>query len=210
MDEVVDDAGSTKQGGPQAIEHPAPSEAEVDLAEIYVNVGRRDGARAADFQQILIDRAGLERANVRRIRVRERNAFVSVRRDDLDRALAALQGATVAGKVAMAEQARERGADDPVAMGASPFGGPVPMGDTPMPPAEPVVVATGPEPGSHSSAASSPLRDVPAPPGESPTPPSSDDSVPTNPAGGHPEGAAPTASPAGVPVPTGSPGRGLS
>jgi ATP-dependent RNA helicase DeaD len=72
-------------------------------------VGRRDGARAADFQQLLTERAGLARAHVRRIRVRERNAFVSVRRDDLPHALAALSGASIAGKVAMAEQARGLG-----------------------------------------------------------------------------------------------------
>ena len=50
---------------------------------------------------------------MRRIRVRERNAFVSVRRDNLARALAALSGANVAGKVAVAEQARERGEAEP-------------------------------------------------------------------------------------------------
>ncbi|APR77154.1 DEAD-box ATP-dependent RNA helicase CshA [Minicystis rosea] len=90
----------------------APSaEGDVDLAEIYVNIGRREGARAADFQRILTERAGLDKANVRRIRVRERNAFVSVRREDLATALAALTGATIAGKVASAEQARERGSE---------------------------------------------------------------------------------------------------
>jgi ATP-dependent RNA helicase DeaD len=84
-------------------------EAEGDFAEIYINVGRRDGARAADFQRVLTERGGIDRADVRRIRVRERNAFVSVRKDDLAKALAALGGASVAGKVAIAEQARERG-----------------------------------------------------------------------------------------------------
>jgi ATP-dependent RNA helicase DeaD len=83
-----------------------------DFAEIYVNIGRRDGARAIDFQQILTDKAGLDRAHVRRIRVRERNAFVSVKRDDLARALGALAGSSIAGKVALAEQARERSDPD--------------------------------------------------------------------------------------------------
>jgi ATP-dependent RNA helicase DeaD len=92
------------QGGPAA----GPPVDDADLAEVYVNVGRRDGARASDFQRVLNERAGIDRANVRRIRVRERNAFVSVRREDLARALAALTGATIAGKTAMAEQARER------------------------------------------------------------------------------------------------------
>ena len=63
----------------------------------------RDGARASDYQGILTERAGIDRAHVRRIRDRERNAFVSVRREDLARALAALNGASLAGRVAMAE-----------------------------------------------------------------------------------------------------------
>ncbi|MFT3763936.1 MAG: helicase-related protein [Minicystis sp.] len=108
------------EGAAPAEAHPAehaPAEAagsaegDGDLAEIYVNVGRREGARASDFQRILTERAGLDKANVRRIRVRERNAFVSVRREDLAAALNALTGATIAGKVASAEQARERGGE---------------------------------------------------------------------------------------------------
>lgn len=81
---------------------------EGDLVEIYVNVGRRDGARASDFQRVLEERAGISRSGVQRIRVRERNAFVSVRKDDLPKALAALEGATIAGRTVTAEQARER------------------------------------------------------------------------------------------------------
>lgn len=89
---------------------PAP-EAEGEFVEIYVNVGRREGARAADFQRTLTERANIDKANVRRIRVRERNAFVSVRREDLAKAIEALTGATIAGKTAAAEQARERSAE---------------------------------------------------------------------------------------------------
>jgi ATP-dependent RNA helicase DeaD len=82
-----------------------------DLVEIFINVGRRDGARASDFQRLLVERAGLGRSSVQRIRVRERNAFVSVRKDELNKALAALHGAAIAGKTATAEQARERGSN---------------------------------------------------------------------------------------------------
>jgi hypothetical protein len=78
---------------------------------VYVNVGRREGARAADFQRVLTERAGIDKADVRRIRVRERNAFVSVPRGDLARAVEALDGATIGGKTVSAEPARERGAE---------------------------------------------------------------------------------------------------
>ena len=114
----------------QAYAHPAPaprseprgaSNGNVELAEsalpdsdfgeIYVNVGRREGARAADFLRLLTEGAGIDKASVRRIRVRERNAFVSVRKDDVAKAVAALTGATIAGKIAAAELARERDDD---------------------------------------------------------------------------------------------------
>ncbi len=62
--------------------------------------------------------------------MRERNAFVSVRRDDLARALAALNGASLAGKQAVAEQARERGAEGE------------PQGDAPAPAAGVASVAS--------------------------------------------------------------------
>ncbi len=104
---------------PAAPQAEAADVSDADYAEIYVNIGRRDGARASDYQGILTERAGIDRANVRRIRVRERNAFVSVRREDLGRALAALNGATLAGRVAMAEQARDR-AGEGEALGEGP------------------------------------------------------------------------------------------
>jgi ATP-dependent RNA helicase DeaD len=68
----------------------------------------------------LLDQIGLDKADVKRIRVRERNAFVSVRRSELQRAVAGLSAATLAGRNIMAEPARERGAggDDPDTAGA--------------------------------------------------------------------------------------------
>lgn len=111
---------------PPAFDQPAVGSRGVDttdgdLAEIYVNVGRRESARAADFQRLLTEVAGIDKTNVRRIRVRERNAFISVRREDLARALAALTGATIAGKIAAAEQARERGEGESAPEGARPI-----------------------------------------------------------------------------------------
>lgn len=81
---------------------------DADFVEIFVNIGRRDGARAADFQRVLHERDAVGKDDVRRIRVRERNAFVSVRKTALTNALKAFAGATIAGKPALAEQARER------------------------------------------------------------------------------------------------------
>jgi ATP-dependent RNA helicase DeaD len=100
-----------------------------DFVEIYINVGRRDGARASDFQRLLVERAGLGRNQVQRIRVRERNAFVSVRKDELARAIGALNGAAIGGRTAIAEQARDRASSGGAPDGEASGSGDVPRGD---------------------------------------------------------------------------------
>jgi ATP-dependent RNA helicase DeaD len=97
---------------PEAKSAEGDAGSDADFGEIYVNIGRREGARAADFQRLLTERAGIDKQSIRRIRVRERNAFVSVRKEDVAKAVAALTGATIAGKIAAAEPARERGEDE--------------------------------------------------------------------------------------------------
>jgi ATP-dependent RNA helicase DeaD len=85
---------------------PLGTEAE-DLAEVFVNVGRRDGARAADLARLLTERAGVASEDVKRIRVRERNAFVSVHKNNVAKVIAALSGAPLGNKTAQAELARQ-------------------------------------------------------------------------------------------------------
>lgn len=89
---------------------PAPQEGaerRSDLAEVFVNVGRRDGAEPGHFQALL-QAQGIGADGTDYIRVRHRHSFVGTRRDLLDRVLGALNGATIAGKQAMAEVARPR------------------------------------------------------------------------------------------------------
>jgi ATP-dependent RNA helicase DeaD len=73
--------------------------------EIYVNVGRRDGAKPSDYQTLL-EAAGIGPDITEYVRVRHRHAFVGVRGDQLDRVIAVLNGATIAGRRASAERAR--------------------------------------------------------------------------------------------------------
>jgi len=77
----------------------------VSANEIYVSVGRRDGAKPSDFQTLLSN-AGIGPESTEYIRVRHRHAFVSVNVEKLDQALSALNGATIAGRRANAERAR--------------------------------------------------------------------------------------------------------
>jgi ATP-dependent RNA helicase DeaD len=89
----------------------APEEAapvpRTDLAEIYVNVGRRDGADPSHFHALLQAR-GLGADATDYVRVRHRHSFVGTRKELLERVLSVLNGATIAGKQAMAELARPR------------------------------------------------------------------------------------------------------
>jgi ATP-dependent RNA helicase DeaD len=75
-------------------------------SEIYVSVGRRDGAKPSDFETVLRD-AGIGPESTEYIRVRHKHAFVSVQPEKLEQALAALNGAVIAGRRANAERARE-------------------------------------------------------------------------------------------------------
>jgi ATP-dependent RNA helicase DeaD len=76
-------------------------------AEVYVNVGTRDGATPEELFALL-ERAGITRAETEYVRVRHRHAFVGVKKDLLERAVQAIDGATLAGsgKVVAAEPAR--------------------------------------------------------------------------------------------------------
>jgi ATP-dependent RNA helicase DeaD len=87
----------------------APSERDdPDFAQIFINVGRRDGARPADFEKVLAEAAGLAPVDRGRIRIRDRNTFVSVRKESLDRVVAALGGQVIAGRRVLAEPAKQR------------------------------------------------------------------------------------------------------
>jgi ATP-dependent RNA helicase DeaD len=88
-------------------------EDDAPYAELFLGVGRRDGARAQDVLRALVEQAGLDKDHVRRIRVRDRHTFAGVRKDDAERAIAALNGSAIAGKPSVnVELARERPTDD--------------------------------------------------------------------------------------------------
>jgi ATP-dependent RNA helicase DeaD len=85
-----------------------------DVVELYASVGRRHGAKPSDYERILEAR-GVPANAIAYVRVRHRNAFVAVRREELDRVLEALEGASVAGRIVRVEPSRgaaPRGGDD--------------------------------------------------------------------------------------------------
>ena len=78
-----------------------------DVAEVYVNVGRKDGVHASDLHTLL-EEGGVSADDTDYVNVRHRHSFVGVRREALPRVIDALNGATIAGKQALAEEARVR------------------------------------------------------------------------------------------------------
>jgi ATP-dependent RNA helicase DeaD len=78
------------------------------FAQLFLNVGRRDGLRPGDVHKLLVDLARIDEGEHGRIRMRERITFVSVRPELLDRAITALGGQVVAGRTLVAERAKPR------------------------------------------------------------------------------------------------------
>lgn len=93
---------ATAASGTEETEHD-PS-----YANIFLNVGRRDGLKPADLLRMLSELAGIAAEDAGRIRVRDRITFVAVKKDLADRAIRALIGQTVGGRQVNAELARER------------------------------------------------------------------------------------------------------
>jgi hypothetical protein len=79
------------------------------VVEVYASVGRRQGAKPSDYERQLSE-AGVPAELVAYVRVRHRNAFVGVDKTAIDRALAALDGANIAGARVKAELSRGRSA----------------------------------------------------------------------------------------------------
>lgn len=96
--EVVQPSSQSPVAEPQGEAEP--------IREIFVSVGRRDGAKPSDFQTLLETNGITGEPDY--IRVRHSHAFVGVRADLVERAVAALNGAQIAGQTASAELARRR------------------------------------------------------------------------------------------------------
>jgi hypothetical protein len=106
--EANDDEPILEAIGGESIVPPAGELIPIEeQAEIFVNAGRRDGARPDDFFRAL-DGAGVSRDGIARVRLRDRHSFVVVRRAILDEAIAALTGVKIGNKTASAEMAKSR------------------------------------------------------------------------------------------------------
>jgi ATP-dependent RNA helicase DeaD len=85
-----------------------PTRSHPNAAELFVNVGRKDGAKASDFYSVLESKSGISIDDTDYVNVRQRHTFIGLRKELLERALDALNGAVIAGREAAAEPSRSR------------------------------------------------------------------------------------------------------
>jgi ATP-dependent RNA helicase DeaD len=79
------------------------------LIEIYVNVGRKDGARPEDFRAIIEAKGDLSAQDTGYVRVKQRHTFIGVRKGSEKGVIDALNGTIISGRQATAELSRSRG-----------------------------------------------------------------------------------------------------
>jgi ATP-dependent RNA helicase DeaD len=91
------------EGRPDAPVGEAPG-----FLELFVNIGRREGVRTSDLEELLSGK-GIAQADMGGIRIRDRMTFISVKKEALDRVTAALAGQVIGGRTVVAELARGRG-----------------------------------------------------------------------------------------------------
>ncbi|MEN9581266.1 MAG: hypothetical protein RJA70_4275 [Pseudomonadota bacterium] len=80
------------------------------FVDLYINVGRRDGAETEDFLEALTQ-AGVAQEATGKITVRQRHSFVQIRPEQQEDTIAKLSGRNLRGREMTVEVARPRGED---------------------------------------------------------------------------------------------------
>ncbi len=104
VSDAASPAAPSRETSREAVEI-APTDDGAGFVQLFVNVGKRDGVRAADLQKLLSDR-GVVIDAMAGIRIRDRMTFVRVPKELFDDAVAALSGQVLGGRTVVAELAR--------------------------------------------------------------------------------------------------------
>jgi ATP-dependent RNA helicase DeaD len=80
--------------------------ADQTLAILYLDVGRKDGARVSEIARLMREVGELRRAEVGKIRIRDRHTFVEVPDDKFDQVVARLKGHAIYDKTLSPERAK--------------------------------------------------------------------------------------------------------
>ncbi|HJK98005.1 MAG TPA: DEAD/DEAH box helicase [Polyangiaceae bacterium LLY-WYZ-14_1] len=99
--------GRKKRAPEAAADVPGEDDApDDDAAVLYVNIGRRNGIRAGDLEELLLEEAGLDEDDILRIRMRDRHSFVEVPGDRADEVIEALSGTRFDDRDLLVERAK--------------------------------------------------------------------------------------------------------
>ncbi len=105
--EEADSGGNAQDEAPRKGDAPDKrDDGDEGMTRLYVNLGRRDGLRAGDIARLLRDSCSLERAEIGRVRVRDKHAFVDVQTDRVDHVLSTLPGQKVDEREVVVEVAK--------------------------------------------------------------------------------------------------------
>ncbi len=101
-------AADTSPGRVRAEEDEVPRDEDAgeDAVFVYLNVGRRDGVRPGEIIRLLAEECALDKAEVGRIRIRDRHTFVGVPREKVDVIVTQLTGKSAHDKELVVERAR--------------------------------------------------------------------------------------------------------
>jgi ATP-dependent RNA helicase DeaD len=105
---TIEEARPAPAPRPAATAAPSHEAEAPGFLELFVNIGRREGVRTADLEQLLSGK-GIAQTDMGGIRIRDRMTFISVKKEALDRVTAALAGQVIGGRTVVAELARGRG-----------------------------------------------------------------------------------------------------
>lgn len=97
----------TSNGSSSSVTNEAPSSTEGEFVNLYLNIGKRDGANLEHFVQALAA-AGIDSAHTGTVTVKARHSYVQVAPTVQELALARLNGMDICGRSAHAEVARPR------------------------------------------------------------------------------------------------------
>jgi ATP-dependent RNA helicase DeaD len=103
---------SLRIAGAPAVAHDSEHESQGELASdqlsavLYLDIGRKDGARVSEIARLLRDVGELRRSEVGRIRIRDRHTFVEVPDEKLEHVLAKLKGHALYDKTLSPERAK--------------------------------------------------------------------------------------------------------
>ncbi len=99
-----DDVGPATTTGVESNE----GESDDAFAQMFVNVGRRDGLKPSDLVELLTSRAGLAESDIGPVRMRDRMTFVGIRPEQFDAVVAKLAGGALGGRDLVVERAKVR------------------------------------------------------------------------------------------------------